>query len=536
MTNGLWLITSSAFVEQELSAEFGHLPPAFLPVGVKRLYEYQLEQLGQKKSVFLMLPESYHIPSNDFDKLQTFKAEILKIPDGLSLGDAVVFALNIIGGPDQPVSILHGDTLIENIPESSYDEIGVSKSYEGYSWAEVHLDGDKVLGLETIAAGHTNTEQRKVASGYFSFSHSSALVRGIVRSRGDFIEGIMSYAKEYTLNAIETESWLDFGHLQTFFRSRRMLASARVFNTLQIDGRVVRKLSLDKLKMKAEAEWLNNLPPQLRVYSARLIDNGEVDDKAFYETEYEYLPTLSELFVFGTLGQKQWTQILQSCCEFLSISRKISNDAPSDDVIGYLTKRKTFERLELFGLSSEFNIRQPLFYDNKPMPSLMQIASEIDKLIDIDFSQKQTVMHGDFCFSNILYSSRVQRVKVIDPRGYVRPGHYTIYGDPRYDLAKIAHSIFGRYDQIIAGRYSISFENGNNFCICFETNSHHRWLEKSWPDFLVGNVAVYSREIQAIMINLFLSMLPLHADRKDRQLAFIANALRLYSDLTSRIE
>jgi hypothetical protein len=33
------------------------------------------------------------------------------------------------------------------------------------------------------------------------------------------------------------------------------------------------------------------------------------------------------------------------------------------------------------------------------------------------------------------------------------------------------------------------------------------------------------------MCGLFLSMLPLHADRPDRQGAFIANALRLFGDL-----
>jgi hypothetical protein len=34
-----------------------------------------------------------------------------------------------------------------------------------------------------------------------------------------------------------------------------------------------------------------------------------------------------------------------------------------------------------------------------------------------------------------------------------------------------------------------------------------------------------------VTIGLFLSMLPLHADRPDRQAAFIANALRLYAEL-----
>ena len=40
-----------------------------------------------------------------------------------------------------------------------------------------------------------------------------------------------------------------------------------------------------------------------------------------------------------------------------------------------------------------------------------------------------------------------------------------------------------------------------------------------------------SDAVRAVTCGLFLSMLPLHADRPDRQRAFIANALRLYRDL-----
>ena len=37
------------------------------------------------------------------------------------------------------------------------------------------------------------------------------------------------------------------------------------------------------------------------------------------------------------------------------------------------------------------------------------------------------------------------------------------------------------------------------------------------------------------MITLFLSMLPLHADRPDRQQAFIGNALRLWTALDGKL-
>lgn len=530
MNDGLWLITSSAFVDQELSAEFGHLPPAFLPVGTKRLYEFQLERLGRTLPVYMTVPESYPMSAEDQRRIAELGAIVLPVPDGLSLGDAVVFALNLIGGPDQPVRILHGDTLIGG-NFSGLDEIGVAASDQAYSWGAVRLQGRQLVGLETVAAGMPTSEQRMVACGYFSFKHSTALVRGIVRARGDFLQGILSYGRQHSISVAEVESWLDFGHMQTFFRSRRLLASARAFNTLRIDGRTVRKLSKDTEKMEAEAAWFDNLPPSLRVYSARLIHSGQEDGLAFYETEYEHLPTLSELFVFGTLARATWMRVLHSCYEFLTTCAAEQGRESAHLALRQLATVKTTERLSRFSDETGFDINRMLRYDGRPLPSLLQIAEDLGQYVDLKSTRLQNVMHGDFCFSNILYSSRVQRIRVIDPRGYVNDGEKSIMGDVRYDLAKLTHSIVGRYDQIIAGRYAMPSEDNGRFAIEFEAAPHHAWLEDAWGELEVGGMRAGSAQIRAITVGLFLSMLPLHADRPDRQRAFIANALRLYAEL-----
>ncbi|MNF05243.1 hypothetical protein D3C80_2049270 [compost metagenome] len=41
---------------------------------------------------------------------------------------------------------------------------------------------------------------------------------------------------------------------------------------------------------------------------------------------------------------------------------------------------------------------------------------------------------------------------------------------------------------------------------------------------------ILGKDIMPLTVLLFLSMLPLHADRPDRQEAMLVNALRLYSD------
>lgn len=533
MNNGLWLVLSSAYVEQELAAEFGQMPPTFLPVGTKRLYEYQLARIGKTHPVYLTLPESYTIAPEDRRRLDELGALPLRLPEGISLGEAVVFALNLIGvGANQPVWILHGDTLIDEMPSSDTDTIGVATTTEGYSWAEAELTGERVTGLTTNPAGRSDEQSRPIACGYFAFSHAAALIRSITRARGNFIAGIMDYAGEHPLRAIPIGSWHDFGHVQTFFRSRRIVTNARYFNSLRVDGRTARKSSSDTAKMQAETAWFASVPPLVRIYTARLIDSGEeADGRAFYETEYCYLPMLSELFVFGALGPSVWSQILNSCQAFLSACAATTTAELADPLLHELAVAKTGSRLRRFSDETGFDVDAMLRYNGQPLPSLMQIGEDLAGQIDFASGRPANIMHGDFCFSNILYDSRMKRIRVIDPRGTITGEQSSIMGDFRYDMAKLAHSVTGRYDQIIAGRYRLDAPDGNRFLIEFEQMPHCTWLETTLDGCGIDGVSWGGREIRALTICLFLSMLPLHSDRPDRQRAFLANALRLYSRL-----
>src|SRR5690349_7290884 len=96
------LIMSGAPVGQELAAEFGPLPPALLPVGVQRLYELQLKALAGAGPVHLVLPETFALPAADAQRLAELGVQVIPAPEGLKLGEAVVYALNTIGAGDEP--------------------------------------------------------------------------------------------------------------------------------------------------------------------------------------------------------------------------------------------------------------------------------------------------------------------------------------------------------------------------------------------------------------------------------------------------
>jgi len=532
--SSITIITSGAFVNQELIAEFGLLPPSFLPVGMGRLYDIQVDSLQknnlEKSPLYLTVPKSFYVPEYDKQRLKKKNVTIISVPDNLSIGESIVYTINLINGYNKGVRILHGDTVINDIP-LQFDIIAASEENDDYSWATLNHFNGKILNIRTIEATKEQETKIPIACGYFAFSSAERLVRSIVQARGKFINGLNKYIKHYDVEMKMIKNWYDFGHIQTYFHSRRLITTERAFNSLKITQNTVYKFSSDTHKMKSEAKWFKKIPPDIQPYTARLFDEGNKNNQYFYSTEYQYTPTLSELYVFSTIGRSSWKKILISCKNFLEVCNLNHGKKLRDVYTQQLLENKIIERLEKFEKETNFGIEHDLTYNGKSMPSLLNIALTLKKMISYDASVMSTVMHGDFCFSNILYNSRNSRISVIDPRGYVFNKKQEIYGDLRYDIAKFSHSINGLYDFIIAGHYELLHDRPYDFNIVFTPSMHREWLQKKFSEMTIVGLKTSNLEICAITILLFISMLPLHADRPDRQKAFIANALRLYSDL-----
>jgi hypothetical protein len=523
------LIMSGAIVGQELAAELGPLPPAFLPVGTRRLYELQLEALAGAGPIHLVLPEGFQVPAHDARRLADLGVEITLAPEGLKLGEAVVYALNAIGAGDVPVHLLHGDTLISNPPLHAHDLIVAGRRATEYAWAEMEVEGDgRVLQLVDTPAGEDGHEGWPIAAGYFAFASALDLLRALTRQRGDFVGAVNHYLAARRVTAEPAQAWLDFGHLTTFFQSRLAVTTARAFNTVRIDGLTVRKSSDDTAKMRAEAHWLEAAPPAVRLYCARLLGFGLEQGRAYYATEYEFLPVLSELFVYGAVGRKPWLRILQSCEDFLRALAAVGGDGSGDAALKTLAADKTLGRLEDFARQGGC-VTRPLSYAGRPCPSLIEIAERLVPAMDLASGRAECAMHGDLCFSNLLYDSRNRRIKALDPRGLVGQVP-TLFGDLRYDMAKLAHSVVGRYDQIVAGRYDLA-RDGHDLSLRFEPVACQPWLAAVLGDLAIDGVGGLSEPVRAVTVSLFLSMPPLHAERPDRQQAFVANALRLWREL-----
>jgi hypothetical protein len=191
---------------------------------------------------------------------------------------------------------------------------------------------------------------------------------------------------------------------------------------------------------------------------------------------------------------------------------------------------KTKNRLASFENQSGISLNQSWSFNGQSFPSILEIASNTGKMLDN--KPVNGFVHGDFCFSNILFDFRKQMIKVIDPRGIDFNGNLNIMGDLRYDVSKLSHSIIGLYDFIIAGRFYLVFDkmNANVEFEIYMDNTVSK-IQSEFLGMTIAGISIKSKHNYAIMIHLFLSMLPLHFDNERRQHAMLANVFRLYKEL-----
>lgn len=517
------LIPSAAYVDGEFQIEFGRLPPAFLPLGNKRLFERQAEALRKtfaSEEIYLTLPESFALASKDVSALEQLGIKFIRGNEKLSLSEALSAVLKQIPDNQEPLRILHGDTLINDIPWGK-DVISLAKTQDEYQWEIESIDSQNAL----------------VWCGYFSFSSRSDIHH--LLNNNSFTEAVRAYDQLNSMQRLISADWFDCGHINTYFQSRSRITTERSFNNLNIAGGCTKKTGSDHAKIAAEAEWFANLPTSLRPYCPQLIDYRSLDEP-YYILEYLPLPPLNEVFVHGRNEVFYWDKIFRLCSEFLTEcqSHTPKDKSSVENSLFELIGTKTWRRLDIFFDQIQFNGLETCYTINgAKLPRLRDI---VEDCINQTMSEgaRFGVLHGDFCLSNILFDSRSDRIKVIDPRGMNESQEQTIYGDLRYDIAKLNHSVLGLYDHIIAGAFEIKIDlspDHSIFELKIHTDDRVHLIQNIFAQrqFLNG---LSPRDIVPLTILLFLSMLPLHSDKPDRQMALFANALRLYADLSSTKE
>lgn len=512
----LFLITSAAYVDNEMQREFGKIPPIFLPLNNQFLLLEQAKSIPQSnKFKYITLPDDYEISNWQQDTIEKHGFEIIFCKTGLTLAESIIEAINQIGLPTEKIQILLGDTIFQGIDFTSYDDaVSVHEPSTNYKWSSL-------------------LKQDKVVSGFFSFSDPNLFLNCLSNNKDDFINAVEQYCSlTPQIEMLDQGKWFDFGHLQTYFSSRRSFTTERAFNNLHFQDHFVIKSSNDMKKMEAEFSWYKNLPSELSIYTPRLLDGVFKDEHQNYGYKIESLDAiaLSDLVTSCKISLTDWAKIFSSSKNFLSKLHGYKQETKSDREAFFIDK--TLQRLKKFSKQRNISLEADWVINEKNCPNLLHIANESWQIIKNSPTNRTCLIHGDFCFSNILYDSRSEIIRVIDPRGRMGEEQITAYGDPLYDFAKFYHSLFGYYDFIIGSRFELSQQEYNlNFSV--KETAYVGYISSIAEDHLIADSG-YSKDVLiATSVQLFLSMLPLHFDKPNRQIAMLANAYRLFSSIES---
>ena len=299
-----------------------------------------------------------------------------------------------------------------------------------------------------------------------------------------------------------------------------MKINKRYFNQIKVDCNkgTIEKKSMNIDKFIGEIKWYLELPLELQCYVPRVFEYSLDRNDAFIKMEYYGYPCLSSIYLNESCKADFWNDILDSIFFVINDMKKYKKiDDGNTSTEMYCTK--TINRLEEIRKNPEFRnyFNEKIIINSKEYEPLNYYIEKIKKInIPLD---SLSIIHGDFCLSNILYDLKNRIIKLIDPRG--KFGKYTIYGDLRYDLAKLSHSFNGNYELIINDLFTIKTYKNKIFFNLFDSE-YKKKVRKMFNSKLKKEYQKEINTINLIEALLFLSMIPLHKDFVDRQKVMFA--------------
>lgn len=535
------IIPSAELLKSEMKSETGASTHALISLAGKPLFFHIIESYKDLKKdndlkVVLILKTGMKKLIGHYEK---YIDKCVEIDNSKNLLDTiykgVLESLDLFDSEDNQVIIHMADTLLPGGELSlRSDVIYASEGFDFYRWTLFNESNGLVKISFDRKLDANNTKGQLIFIGILAFSSLQSLIKAFslvehLKSDVDpFFRAVEKYSEKIPFYTCKVKNWLDFGNLDTYYESKLNFQNIRHFNTLEFDNKtsVVTKKSKDP-NFIHQVRWFQLQPPEIQFYLPRVYEYSD-DANPYISMEMLTLPTLSELFVSERLDLGAWPTLLVKLKEIQDIygAYKCQSDSTFDILFSmYVTK--TVDRLNefLFENPEKGSVCSKKYPDGISLGELPNLIEEYVDMYDLLQSKDLTPIHGDFCLTNLLYDKRSRIIKMIDPRGeFSVPG---IYGDNRYDLAKIYHSILSGYDFIISDRFFVNINDDIVEHKIFKTK-YHKEVGKMTQELFVKN-EIINQEVRIIESLLFLSMIPLHKDRPDRQLAMISIGLELFN-------
>jgi hypothetical protein len=314
--------------------------------------------------------------------------------------------------------------------------------------------------------------------------------------------------------------------------------TTRAYNSFEFNSKTKASIikSSKEDRLLGEIEYYQNLPKDIQVYFPRML-NYSTDEKN-YQMELEY-------YAYGNLGNVMtnqdynldfWTKVFDFIFSYIN-NYKESTFIPAskeDSLLMFVdkTEKEYTNLIYKFEFFSQFRNTKEFVFNGRILKSFDIIWEKIKSYIETTIcDEKFHFIHGDLCFSNILYGvndiTNDVILKFIDPRGVF--GKTKFFGDPYYDLAKISHSCNGGYEFFIYDKFDVSNVD-NQFNLSF----HNKQRKNDINDKFLSISDEYKfdyNKIKLIEGLIFVGMCARHYDNLDRQKAMLMTGLNILNDV-----
>ena len=521
----------------DMQVETGSKYSAFIQLGGIPLYKHILrhyESIRSDTEFVFVLPVS--APELEYSLITGFDVSIIKIEESKSIGDTVLQAIEK-SQPSQAILVHMADTLLSVPKIDQLDTIYIQLRTDLYRWTSIEKKENGQVRVLIDRDHRTAGFEQAVCVGVFTFSDGSYFQNQLSESTkfdstaiDPFFKAVELYSNKYSVDLIEPDFWYDCGHVDSFYESRLNFHNLRHFNSLSYDPvkGLVTKRSKNSEDFRHQVRWFKQVPDEMAPFLPRIYESSD-GESPYITMELLSIPTLSELFVNRRLELGAWNDVANKILYIQSLLSKYAFKSKINQNIAYqIYMEKTNGRILEYIKQHPVAVDIWILVSGRRM-SLSKVLLTLDSYVDqsgLLTPDALTPIHGDMCFSNLLYDARGRNIKLIDPRGeFGIPG---IYGDPRYDNAKLMHSYAGGYDLIVSDHFEVAVDSSGLLrCTVQMTDYHHK--VRQILDAVLFKEDKGRRQCDAVQALLFLSMLPLHCDKPKRQLAMLYIGLNLYA-------
>lgn len=166
----------------------------------------------------------------------------------------------------------------------------------------------------------------------------------------------------------------------------------------------IRKSSVDREKIEADAHWFELLLRELAIFTSRNVgQEADPDRGASYGLEFLYLSTLSELGVLSNLPAYSWRRIFSCVDELMSRMSAMPAPVSHPRAKSASYRCKTLTRLADFSLTEGLDMTLPTRIGDLTLPSLERIIETVCTAVPHASAADITTRHEGLCYSNILF-------------------------------------------------------------------------------------------------------------------------------------